>query len=286
MTKRIGIDADLIVYESCHGAQARAKNIAIENNEEWDDFPAPFEFVANKAEATITEIVNNIQLHFPDEVLEVYLAFSDEHNFRREISVENIYKEGRTKPYHYKNIRIHLMGMYYCETRYGLEADDLLSINQRQDPNHIIASRDKDLRIIPGWYYGWENNNQPEYGPKLHTELGYLDLTPKRKLKGAGLKFFYAQLILGDSVDNIGGIPRKGDVYAYNLLHECENEEQLAEKIAELYQDTYGDEAKTLMLERGRLLWMTSKLEDDGITPVLWEIPESVGGFNSQAKEN
>src|SRR3546814_8237009 len=93
--------------------------------------------------------------------------------------------------------------------------------------NVISCSRDKDLRINPGLHYRWECGKQLADGPTFVTELGHLELSSgtSKKLRGSGLKFFYAQLITGDTVDNISGLPKHGPVRAFNELSECGTEE-------------------------------------------------------------
>jgi hypothetical protein len=77
----------------------------------------------------------------------------------------------------------------------------------------IICSRDKDVRQCPGWHYSWECGKQPSIGPIMVDELGHLvdknagkfnPLTGKKlplKVFGTGHKFFYYQMLTGDTVD-------------------------------------------------------------------------------------
>ena len=90
------------------------------------------------------------------------------------------------------------------------------------------------------------------------------------KLRGAGLMFFYAQLITGDEVDGYSGLKGKGKGFAYDLLHRCKSERELFNAVLGAYREHYGStfNAKNyrggtrvlkpyqLMLEQGRLAWM------------------------------
>src|SRR3546814_9056731 len=128
-----------------------------------------------------------------------------------------------------------------CVVTEGMEADDKICIDQYADilehqygeMNVISCSRDKDLRINPGLHYRWECGKQLADGPTFVTELGHLELSSgtSKKLRGSGLKFFYAQLITGDTVDNISGLPKHGPVRAFNELSECGTEEELFAKV-------------------------------------------------------
>jgi 5'-3' exonuclease len=155
-----------------------------------------------------------------------------------------------------------------------------------QDGDTIICSRDKDVRQCPGLHYSWEVAKQAAIGPIFVEPLGHLEKVgegktyangkPKPiKLFGTGHKFFYAQLLMGDKVDNIGGVVGRGPVFAYNLLHEARSERELYELVAELYVKTYGDDWKVRMKEQADLLWMVRELDEKG-DKVLW-MPPSTG---------
>ena len=102
-----------------------------------------------------------------------------------------------------------------------------------------------------------------------HIELDREKKPPK--LSGYGLKFFYAQLMMGDSVDNIPGLPRCGAVKAYDVLFDAFDEAVMFERVrAEYEMKGFGDE---YLLEQGQLLWMTRRVAMDG-NPVLWQFPE------------
>ena len=111
-----------------------------------------------------------------------------------------------------------------------LEADDQMAIDHiASDGNTILVSRDKDLRQVPGMFYSWELGRQPSFGPEEITKEGRLWLsTDHKKLYGTGLAFFYAQVLMGDTVDNIPGCKNIGPVAAYNMLDGLVPEDQLS----------------------------------------------------------
>lgn len=192
-------------------------------------------------------------------------------NFREAIAKTKPYKANRTgnKPYHYDNLTQHLINCFDCKLAIGLEADDLLSIDHNLHPDSTaICSRDKDLRITPGLHYGWSSGNNRSFGPRKIDALGYLERQPDGKVRGGGLKFFYSQLLTGDSVDNIPGIPKYGPVKAYKLLHECESEEELFKNVAAIYIDVVGENWRDYFKEQAGLLWMIQELDPEG-NPVM-----------------
>ena len=247
------IDADLLVYEVAFGAEDRKEDIIYS-----------FESLIPRLEKKIADILDAVG------ATNHTLYLTGKGNFREGLSVTKEYKGNRgAKPYHYANVRAYL-GSLGAVVVHGMEADDQLAVdqicfNKMNGYESVICSRDKDLRQVPGLHYGWETHNQPEYAMKWTEELGHLELTDKKKVIGDGLKFFYAQLIMGDKTDNIQGIKGKGDVFTYNLLADCTSEEEMSMLVRKAYDDD------VLMLEMGRLLWMTRELDKEG-KPVLWEL--------------
>lgn len=174
------------------------------------------------------------------------------------------------RPYHYNNIRNYLIAKYNAVVVDGMEADDYLCIRQTEDT--IICTRDKDLRMCPGWHYGWEVGKQPEFGPEYVTEIGYLK-KESGKIRGVGLKFFYYQLLTGDPVDCVPGIEGIGPVKAFKLLSGLDTKGALEKCVRSQYRAKYGDVGDERMLEQGRLLWMVRELDENGC-PVHWEFDE------------
>lgn len=87
------------------------------------------------------------------------------------------------------------------------EADDGMAQGQYNDPqNAIVCSMDKDLYMVPGWKmcmttYRIRNVKDP-FG-----EIEIVTKKSSKKVVGVGTKFFWAQLLMGDTADNISGVP-------------------------------------------------------------------------------
>lgn len=130
------------------------------------------------------------------------------------------------------------------------------------------------MKICPGFHYQWECGKQASYGPSWVDEIGSLVLkNGGKKLTGTGLRFFYAQCLMGDSVDNIPGLGRFGPKKTHTALFRCKTEEELFNTVLGLYVEKLGeDEGRRRLLEMGRLLWMTREMNDGA--PVLWEFPK------------
>jgi len=172
-----------------------------------------------------------------------------------------------------------MLSQYDCIVTDGMEADDLICINLFRDYQDgllgqqyslgsklICCSRDKDLRMCPGWHYGWQCGKQEQFGPTFVDELGHLEISQgsPKKLRGTGLKFFYAQLITGDTVDNIPGLPKKGPAFAYKLLAECGSEVECFKAVKQAYEEVFGEVWENALREQTDLLWMIRELNEDG----------------------
>lgn len=232
-------------------------------------FP-PFDYVAELLHNRIGNICAITEATAPPIL---YLTGSS--NFRNEIAKREPYKKRPSnKPWHYRNIKAYMPSVWECRTQEGLEADDLMSIEQCKRPDEtIICTRDKDLRMVPGWHYGWELGNQPQFGPELVEGLGAIRLSGDRKsIKGTGLLFFYSQCLTGDKVDTIPGVEGIGAVGAFKILEGSVSEADAFNRVRGAYMAAYGGKADEYLLESGRLLWMTKELREDG-SPVLWELP-------------
>ncbi len=202
-------------------------------------------------------------------------------NFREALAVSKDYKGTRKneKPFHYKNLFYYIATSFDTTVANGCEADDLICIEQtsRLDKlDTIICTRDKDLRMCEGWHYGWECGLQPEFGPHYYNKLGEISLVKTKsgnKLVGGGKAFFFAQLLTGDTVDNIGGLDKTGPVKAYKLLNGATSEGEYYNIVKHAYQDYWGELWREKLQEQANLLWIAQGRKFDG-SLVHYEICE------------
>lgn len=231
----------------------------------------PFDYALRMLEDRIANICAMVEATEPP-----VLYLTGKGNFRFDIAKREPYKvRVGNKPYHYSNLKAYIKGMYEYRESNGMEADDLMSIDQTAAPEHtIICSRDKDLKSVPGWHYGWELGNQPQFGPLLVDTVGKIWLDEKREIRGYGDLFFYSQCLTGDSVDSIPGLGgRTGAVKSFKILEGASDGADAFSRVRAAYQDRYKEAGDAELLEQGRLLHMTRKLHPDG-SPVLWELPD------------
>jgi hypothetical protein len=259
------IDGDILRYEIGSIGQITNKGGEIDIRS--------FDFISEQLESRVDDICKYAGGTEPPII---YITGSREDvrdgifipNFREAIAITKPYKGTRIndKPFHYPNLTVYLRYRYDTRTAFGMEADDLISIEQfsRLDRNDtIICTRDKDLRQCPGWHYGWECGKQPEFGPVEYDEFGTISLE-RGKIRGGGLKFFFSQLLTGDAVDNIGGLRGYGPTKTYALLSGCKTEEECRSVIYSSYQALHPDNWLTLLQEQSDLLWIVKELNKDG----------------------
>ena len=243
-------------------------------------------------------------LHKVDELVEHILSRTEANGYRMFLSEKGNYRLGAAcvkkykgtrhaeKPTWFSTIREHLYKEWSAIPVEGREADDALSITQhhylKKGVPTCIASRDKDLRIVPGYHYSWKcGEHQPERPVYEVSVLGEFEpkFNPKggiKSIKGVGLRFFYAQMLMGDSTDNIPGAPKKGPKAVVELLTEASTEIELYDAVRNAYYDAYAkqmDEEECvaftdwrglrryrtidqMMREQAILLWMQAYKED------------------------
>ncbi len=265
------IDADVLRYE-------------VGSVGEGDDgVPRSFDYVAEVLDGRIREICAAVKA---TEAPTLYLTGKG--NFREEVAVTKPYKGNRKgeKPYHFKHLTDYMFNQYDTIMVEGMEADDAMCIEQgkhlayRSDSGEnymyweeecktVICTRDKDLRMMPGWHYGWECGAQREFPLTFVDDIGYLELDESKKtpkLKGVGEIFFWAQMLTGDGVDNIPGCPGIGPKKAYLALAGATPDEWRP-IVEDLYQQKRC--SHEMFVEQAQLLWMVRELNPDG-SPKIW----------------
>lgn len=263
------IDGDILRYEI--GANCQFEDA------EGNITPAHMDKVIKKTHDLINKIKEGC-----GSKKEPILFFTGDTNFRDEIRDDyKANRSGSKKPFHWKNLTAWFFSpAFNSQLVDGLEADDLMSIYQTAhgDGSTIICSRDKDLRITPGWHYGWPTSQQKAFGPVLIDEVGYIEphLSAAGKIKkivGGGLAFFYSQCLTGDTVDNIRGLPRWGPTKSFKLLSNISTKEELFSKVKEKYQEVFEENWEEELTTQARLLWMVQEVDDNN-KPIMWEIPD------------
>ena len=194
----------------------------------------------------LNKTIENILKACNTQDYKIYLTSQDHSNFRFEI--DPTYKANRSseKPPYYINLREYMTEMHGAEMAFGMEADDLMGINQNADT--IICTIDKDLKQIPGRHY----NFVKDY---------HYSVTPSE-----GLYWFYTQILTGDNADNVKGLAGVGPKRAELILGICPDKFNIRrnsfgylQRILPFYQKQYGILAWEKICTNGALLRIKQK---------------------------
>ena len=290
------VDMDVLVYEIGFSSQKMEEGVVVPSSWDFvtDLLRKRIDVICAEVDATHPPIGFLTNSKYINSLLNKRRRFAGEdeveyvENFRVAAAKEKTYKGTRKaeKPYHYYNIINHMINSYHVVVNEGgLEADDMMCVYQydkwkQGDFSTIICSRDKDVRQCPGNHYSWEIAKQPSIGPLFVQPLGQLNLTTRyddkgkikdHKVFGTGQMFFYYQLLVGDTVDNIGGIKGKGPAFAHNLLKDCTTEVELYNKVQKEFEKAYKENWKKAFREQADLLFMIRDRNEKGW--VKWKPP-------------
>ena len=167
--------------------------------------------------------------------------------------------------------------------------------DRKEVANHtIICSNDKDLDMIPGWHYDLDfgksrrGANGNTYKIKAYkrkpiyfiTDPGFIDLRTnesngRKIICGGGYLWFCAQLLLGDSTDNIPKLAEGyGPVKVYDILKDCRTSEEGIRVVYNEFEKVNIHltlkETQTKLMTVAKLLWIKRQIKDDIIFPRRW----------------
>lgn len=285
------IDADILVYEVGSAGQYKDEKTGELVMSDFDAMTDYFQEKVKQIEAEVWATESSVLYLGGGETLLKSINKQNRRegipevefvrNFRYDLAKSKPYKGNRKapKPLHYDNLRQWIVSNYQCKVALGCEVDDLLCSDLYKSHlagqlDCVACSRDKDLKMVPGMHFGWECGRQPQFGPKRVTELGTINITnSRRKVFGDGGLFFYAQMLIGDGVDNIAGCRGCGPVAAYETLAGADTLEKAFQAVVNKYTETYGESWKEKFTESANLLWIVREFNEDG-TPVLFQMPE------------
>lgn len=167
-------------------------------------------------------------------------------------------------------------GPMLCD--YDREADDRFGQFGAADPmGTVIGTQDKDMRMCWGWHLGWTDNRM-RFLPQGTYDLVMNDLQ-------YGHKWFWLQMLHGDSADFIPGLPwckvngklvKCGPVLADRILAGTTSNVDAAAIVYKAYATYYGGRALVEMLEQAILLWMRTCPNAD-----WWDVARRDNPFRS-----
>lgn len=251
------VDGDVLLYRCGFAADsqimARLKDEVAAEHPDWDEqsvkdnakIRLDYEDYVHYAYGNLNAIIDAIL----EERKEYKLFLSGPGNFREQVATILPYKGNRDpthKPKYYKELKDYMFSKHNAIEVCGMEADDALAMEQwaARDKSTIICTIDKDLDMVPGWHYNINSK-----------ETYWVDLDSANY-------FFFWQMLVGDSTDNIPGIKGKGKKRATDLLEHLKGDTQAMQQVVvDLYRQQYEDNYVAAYNEVAMLLWM--KREED-----------------------
>lgn len=249
----------------CNGKREATAHIKQSDNKNLEAVmiqkPEPLSVATGIVDAIILRTLENLSA----DVYKVFITdSSSERNFREAIAKTKPYKGNRknnVRPVHYAAIREYMVERHAATQVVGEEADDALGYTAMEDTTkYIVASIDKDLLMIPCQHYNIDKQELI-----VADDPGWLnrwqDAGKKWRLTGVGFKWFCAQMLLGDPVDNIEGIKGYGAVKTEKALDgHLTSEQQCWKKVVDIYREhEYNDDR---LMETAQLLWIRRKREE------------------------
>lgn len=283
------VDADIIAHQSANAADGRTYKVGkftfkykSEAEEFCLDFDEPLDSIAlSYNPEPVENALRNCKLRI-EQIKEdtgctdLMLFLSDSTNFRYEIATTKPYKssrQGNRKPEHLDACKQYLQEIHGAQIADDAEADDYLGIEQMNSlAETIICTIDKDLKMIPGRHYNWQSRE--------FTEVNELE----------ALRHFYKQVAMGDSIDDIEGIPGCGPKCAEALVKDAKTEKEMYLAVLDAYVDYFWNHTSSLsfdndddfkewcqysgerrMYEMGQLLWIQRNYGERWIPPTFTE---------------
>lgn len=174
-------------------------------------------------------------------------------------------KRGGHHPKNWAYLRDYLEGykgsLFTVKTWGTREADDGLAYHAAVlgVDNAVIATADKDLRMVPAWHLSWKHWCMTRVDDHLFEVIG-------DDGKVYGNKWLWLQTLQGDGADNIPGLPRyvapngkeklMGEKTAEKFLDGTTSNDDALTRVAALYRTYYKDEWPDRLCEQLGLLWM------------------------------
>jgi len=190
---------------------------------------------------------------------EVLIAVKGLGNFREQLDPE--YKAQRPTLDDSLKKRLNFVHSYAVDNGAvkcdGWEADDQVvawAWETVQEGNEfVIAGIDKDLLQFPGNHY--------DYGGTTKKPMAENDRWHFTSVE-EGYERFCAQLLTGDTVDNIKGISKVGPVKAKKALADKSHNEMM-QTVCDMYKDEYSIDWKRKLHVNCNLIYMRRWLEDE-----------------------
>jgi DNA polymerase-1 len=147
------------------------------------------------------------------------------------------------------------------------EADDGLAAAtlSARDPvtSYVIHTADKDMRMLPGLHLAWTDYARTEVPKGAYEVIGPYDG------KVYGTKWFWMQMLMGDTADHIPGLWKVGEGKALKWLAGTTCNAEAYEVVTAKYQEFKGETWADYFVEQAELLWLRKTAEPHDYMRVL-----------------
>lgn len=255
------IDADAVCYVAASICQI-STDIILENGQVSKDIVHLHEELGYRViDAQMDRIASDLKPKFSHCILS---NNDPETNYRYNIEgASRAYKANRKKKPHFlPHMRSYFINSYNADICDKGEADDLIGriaykrytecVRDCVDVSVIMCGIDKDFKQFPGYFYNLKSREVT-----YSDYLGYLTYDKTKGIDGRGFLFFCAQMIMGDTSDNIVGIHKCGAKKAYDTLKDDKDFSSAWKSVVDLYRSK-GIDDKVIEAHAG-LLWITHK---------------------------
>lgn len=268
MKKRLTllIDADIIAFKY---ALVNQKKNAFwsEGMDEKDRIICDWDRAVRDMDKYIENLIETLEA--TDVIMAISCKTAD--GFRKNL-VKESYKSNRAdteRPVMLEDLKQYLLDNYPSKRKPYLEGDDILGILHTRDPNHsIMCTIDKDMNTIPGKVYNWD-----------HPEWGIVETSEEE-----AWRFFYKQVLTGDTVDGYKGCPQIGPTRADEAIGWIKYDEYFHHNIWRAvvcqYQMKGLKEEDALKEARMARILQKDDYDYENQEPILWSPPITKEGKN------
>jgi hypothetical protein len=265
------VDSDILIYRVAAACEVRSVEVkhnksgrvkVFKNKTAFKDFlkEKSFEYVENdytfmdlqqvNEDMSWQFILNNQVKSFKETLWgdELIFLISGEGNFRDDLPLPKKYKGNRDdmmKPLLRQDCKEYLKGKYKAVLINNEEVDDAIVWMGYEylakGYEVIIVTSDKDANAYSGLKLYNYTHEKP--GIVEIPEFGSLWVDDKGAVRGLGFLWGCFQHVKGDVTDGfkpceLAGV-KYGDISAYNLLKDCQNEQEALVKVCQQYQSWY-----------------------------------------------
>jgi len=196
------------------------------------------ELTYNRMEQMIMQVLQEVENCTTDIDETIYYLTYNISPIRN--TIDPFYKKNRKKNKWANRLRNYIIQEPNFEVKYDFEweADDLIydkakALRQRGE-DFVVISKDKDLKQIEGLFFDYYKEDTGEIDDWFKKIKKYRGLSVISKEQADYL--VAKQMLMGDSVDNIKGIPKIGEVKASKFL---DNRKWLLRAVYEQYKTYY-----------------------------------------------